>query len=61
MIAASLGSGIAENLRFLVLEVRGQLLRTRSFLAAPDDELAATIAAREDYVDTGLASNGFRQ
>jgi len=51
VIAASLGSGIAENLRFLVLEVRGQLLRTRSFLAAPDDELAATIAAREDYVD----------
>jgi phosphate uptake regulator len=45
-----LGSAIADNLRFLILEARDQLLRTRSYMNVPSDLLAEAIAGRVDYV-----------
>lgn len=46
-----LPEGIAENLRFLLLEGRNQLARTRDFLMTPSETLAETIAAREPYIN----------
>ncbi|MGE0710777.1 MAG: PhoU domain-containing protein [Planctomycetota bacterium] len=51
MSAAPLSSAVADNLRFLALEARDQLQRTRRYLAAPTDDLAQAVAAREDYID----------
>jgi len=46
-----LPEGIAENLRFLILEGRTQIARTRDYLNTPSEALAETIAAREPYIN----------
>mgnify|MGYP003672984645 CR=1 FL=1 len=50
MSASQLPDGIAENLRFLILEGRTQIARTRDYLNTPSEALAGTIAAREPYI-----------
>lgn len=47
----SLPDGVAENLRFLLLEGRTQLVRARDFLESPSEELASAIAQREPYIN----------
>lgn len=47
----TLPDGVAENLRFLLLEGRTQLGRARDFLESPSEELAAAIAQREPYIN----------
>lgn len=42
---------LADNLRFLVLEVQRQLERTRSYLKAPSPELRKQLLNRDDYID----------
>ena len=43
--------GIEENLRFLTLEVRKQVEKTRRFLARPSRELLDAVRAKDDYID----------
>ncbi|MBL4847191.1 MAG: hypothetical protein JKY65_16855 [Planctomycetes bacterium] len=51
MSPSLLAEGISENLRFLILEGRTQVARTRDYLATPSEPLAAAIAAREPYIN----------
>lgn len=51
MSASGLPEGIAENLRFLILEGRTQLARTRDYLMSPSEATAAAISAREPYIN----------
>lgn len=51
MSGSQIPEGIAENLRFLILEGRNQLARTRDYLLTPSEALAETIAAREPYIN----------
>lgn len=44
-------TGMAQNLSFLVLEVRRQLERTRDYLQDPDPAILDKINARDDYID----------
>ena len=46
-----LQDGIEENLRFLILEVRKQVEKTRKFLARPSRELLDNVRAKDDYID----------
>jgi phosphate uptake regulator len=43
--------GIEENLRFLIVEVRKQVEKTRKFLAKPSRDLLDSIRAKDDYID----------
>jgi phosphate uptake regulator/aminoglycoside phosphotransferase len=43
--------GIDENLRFLVLEVRKQLLSTSDFLQAPTPKKFEKLLSKDDYID----------
>ncbi|MCA8917495.1 MAG: phosphotransferase [Planctomycetes bacterium] len=43
--------GIEENLRFLILEVRKQVEKTRKFLARPSRKLLESVRAKDDYID----------
>lgn len=43
--------GIDENLRFLILEVRKQVERTREFLVERNPKLLPKMHARDDYID----------
>jgi len=43
--------GIEENLRFLILEVRKQVEKTRKFLARPSRKLLDSVRAKDDYID----------
>jgi phosphate uptake regulator/aminoglycoside phosphotransferase (APT) family kinase protein len=44
-------ASVTENLRFLILEVRRQVDRTREYLARPSRELLESALARDDYID----------
>jgi len=41
----------ADNLHFLILEVRQQLERTREYLSRPSQELFEEVTARDDHID----------
>ncbi|NCC23646.1 MAG: PhoU family transcriptional regulator [Deltaproteobacteria bacterium] len=43
--------GLMENFRFLILDVRGQVLATFDFLNEPNSALYDKIVARDDYID----------
>jgi len=43
--------GIADNLKFLLLEVRKQLEKTKSFMTEPSSALLESVLARDDYID----------
>lgn len=47
-----LPSGLDENFRFMVLEVRKQLEETLSYLAEPAAGLLGRIVGRDDYIDS---------
>ncbi|MFH1033001.1 MAG: PhoU domain-containing protein [Pseudomonadota bacterium] len=47
-----LPSGLDENFRFMVLEVRKQLEETLSYLAEPASGLLGRIVGRDDYIDS---------
>jgi phosphate uptake regulator len=42
---------LAENLWFLILEVRAQLERTRTYLASPTQAHMDAVRSRDDYID----------
>ena len=42
---------IDENLRFLIIEVRKQLVRTRKYLEHPSERVLESVLARDDYID----------
>jgi len=44
-------NGIEENLRFLILEVKKQLERTKAYIDNPTLELLDLVLSRDDYVD----------
>ena len=41
----------ADNLHFLIVEVRQQIERTRSYLVNPSSDLMEHISSRDDYID----------
>jgi len=43
--------GIDENLRFLIIEVRKQVEKSRRFLQKPSRELLDSLQAKDDYID----------
>ncbi|MBD3335947.1 MAG: phosphotransferase, partial [Candidatus Eisenbacteria bacterium] len=44
--------GVHENLRFLILEVRKQLGKTRQYFADPSGEPVDSVFSKDDYIDT---------
>ena len=43
--------GIADNLRFMLLEVTKQVENTKKVLDTPDPKLVESIESRDDYID----------
>ena len=44
-------TGIEDNLRFLIVEVKKQVERTRDYLRSSAPEVKGAIISRDDYID----------
>ncbi len=50
-VMMKVSDGLDENIRFLIYEVKKQVVRTRSFLQQPTEKLHDSVLSKDDYID----------